>query len=96
MGGEDKNRKDTAAISNSEEKMPTDAPAIKRLSSLQKEQLELEMYTIFREIDIHDMLEQLKKLKDIKNELHELEMVLKTAKCCLQKICNKQNNLFCC
>ena len=94
MDKDDKNRKDTAT--NSEEKMPTDAPSMKRLSSLQKEQLELEMYTIFREIDIHDMLEQLKKLKDIKNELHELETVLKTAKCCLQKICNKQNNFFCC
>lgn len=88
-------RKKTPVNNPDDEKLPLDTPPIKRLSSLQKEQLEVEMYKIFQEVDIYDMVQQLKKLKEIQSELQELETILKTAKCCIENACSKKT-FFCC
>jgi len=67
-----------------------------RLSEEEREMVEKELYEVFKEVDIKEILIQLRALREIKQELADIEMVLKSAKCCLQKFCNKQNGFFCC
>ena len=68
---------------------------VKRLSELQKEQIELKLFNVFQELDITSLVADLERLKTFRKDLEEIQAVLETAKCCLEKICNKKS-FFCC
>ena len=72
-----------------------DKKTFKRLSSAQRDMVESELYSIFQEIDFKDILEQMKMLRDLKEELKDVQMVLESAKCCLEKVCGSRK-FFCC
>ena len=66
-----------------------------RLSDQQRDMVETELYEVFKQVDFKEIVNQLRALREMKKELAEIEEVLKTAKCCLEKFCNKQS-FFCC
>ena len=65
------------------------------MATQDQQRLDLELYKIFQEVDIKEILTQLQRLKEVKEELKEIELVLQTTKCICQKICHKKG-LFCC
>lgn len=66
-----------------------------RLSELEKDEIELKLYNVFKEIDINSLVNDLERLKTFKQEIHELHQVLEATKCICEKLC-KRNSLFCC
>ena len=75
--------------------MSNEAKEQKKLSVDQRDKLEIELYTIFQEVNVSEILLQLQRLKDIKQELEQLHSVLELSKCCLEKVC-KSKSFFCC
>ena len=61
----------------------------------QDQKLDVELHKIFQEVDIKEILTQLQRLKEVKEELKEIELILQTTKCICQKVCHKKG-FFCC
>lgn len=66
----------------------------KRLSREEMDKVELELLSIFKEVDISEIINQLRALREMKQELADLQQVLETAKCCMERVCNKKG--WCC
>jgi len=65
------------------------------LERSEKEKLEIQLYEIFKQVNITDLIRDIEKLKTLREEISELHTILEMTKCCLEKACNKKG-FFCC
>ena len=68
----------------------------KRLSQSEKERLESDLYDIFQAIDLRELSNQLRTLRDMREELLELQKILELSKSCLEKCTKKGLGSLCC